>query len=112
MDLATTTFTPTEIPMKRFTIRFVMLPVEPMAAMEVWPEKRPTTIVSAALKNICSNPERSIGMANMMIDDAIGPLIMSILFFFISAPKTYCHCIIQLAMSDLNDIVYCIILTT
>ena len=39
-------------------------------------------MVSAALKSICSKPETNIGMAKMMIEDIIGPLIISMLFFW------------------------------
>ena len=85
MALATTTFTPMDMPIKRFTIRFVMLAVEPMAAMEVWPANRPTTIVSAALKQICRSPEISIGMAKNIMEGTIGPLSISISFFFIAS---------------------------
>mgnify|MGYP000485447172 CR=1 FL=1 len=64
--------------MNRLTIRLISALVEPTAAKAWGPEKRPTTIMSAALNNSCKMPEMASGMAKRTIFPSRGPLVMSI----------------------------------
>ena len=80
------TLEPTERPMKRLVSRFISDVVEPTAARELSPAKRPTTMMSAALKSICRMLENIRGKANISIFFNIGPLTISISCFFTFFP--------------------------
>ena len=80
-NLATTTFVPIESPRKRFTRRLIKEPVEPTAARELSPAKRPTTTTSAALKSSCKRLEKIRGIEKASSLEKTGPSVISILFF-------------------------------
>ena len=67
-----------ERPMNTLMSKLISAPVEPTAASAVWPVKRPTTTISAALKNSCKTPESISGTAKRRILPSSGPLHMSI----------------------------------
>ena len=75
---ATSTFAPTEIPMKKLTSRLISELVEPTAAIALLLTNRPTTMISVALNTSCSTPEQISGIANSRIRLSSGPLHMSI----------------------------------
>ena len=64
--------------MRSVTIRFTGELEAPTAASASSPAKRPTTMISAALKRSCRSPENITGIANLSIFLSIGPLVISI----------------------------------
>ena len=56
IKIAATTLAPTERPIASPTMRLIREVVEPTAAREFSPAKRPTTIKSAALNKVCKRP--------------------------------------------------------
>ena len=73
--------------MNTFTSRLISAEVDPTAASAWLPEKRPTTMISAALNKSCRMPESISGTANRIIRLSSGPCIMSISYdFFIPHP--------------------------
>ena len=70
---ATSTFAPTEIPIKKLTSRLMSELVAPTAAMASLPTNRPTTTMSAALNSSCKMPEHMSGKANSRIRLSSGP---------------------------------------
>ncbi len=79
----TVTLAPMESPIKRLTRRFVSELVDPTAARDSFPAKRPTTITSAALNSSCRQPESIKGKLKAMIPGSMGPLHISILEVFL-----------------------------
>ena len=74
----TVTLVPMDSPMKRLTSRLVSELVEPTAARDSLPAKRPTTITSAALNRSCRQPESINGKLKATIPGSTGPLHISI----------------------------------
>ena len=81
--LAATTFAPTERPTNRLTSRLMRELVDPTAARELSPAKRPTTMMSAALNRSCKMPDPISGRANRSIFFRTGPDVMSIPYVFV-----------------------------
>lgn len=75
---AASTFAPTERPTNRFVRRLTSAEVDPTAASERSPAKRPTTTMSAALNNSWRMLENISGTAKAIIFFRIGPSSMSI----------------------------------
>ena len=85
------TFTPTDIPINRLTIRAVNEPVAPTAAPAAvfdW-EKLPTTARSAALNRTWITPPITIGTEYLIIEGRILPSVMLTFFERKSAIPVY-----------------------
>lgn len=79
----TTTLVPIDRPIKRLISRLVRAEVEPTAAKDSLPAKRPTTMTSAALNKSCKQPDSIKGKLNAMTLGSTGPLHISILYDFL-----------------------------
>ena len=64
--------------MNKLVMRFISELVEPTAAREASPAKRPTTITSAALNKSCKTPDNIIGMVKIINLPKSGPWVISI----------------------------------
>ena len=86
---ATSTFAPTDMPIKKLTSRLISELVEPTAAIALLLTKRPTTMISVALNSSCSTPEQISGTANSRIRLSNGPWHMSISYDFLISLSSF-----------------------
>ena len=89
---AANTFAPSEIPIKKFVNTLINAVVEPTAASDSLPLKRPTTTISTALNINCKMPENMSGSAKEINLSIIVPLHISISYLF--------FCLLNLILSS------------
>ena len=78
IHLDITTLHPTDMPLKRLVIKNTSELVAPTAANAISPENLPTTIISAALNNICNKAVAIKGTENKNTFFINGPWTISI----------------------------------
>ena len=81
--LPTSTFAPTDNPIKRLVNRLIRDDVDPTAASEWSPTNCPSITISVALKSICIILESISGKAKTSIFFNMGPFTISISCFFL-----------------------------